>query len=234
MRLVRGVVCCRAPRRGGREARRREACDGREAELLVRDAGARTRTHARSQAQAMRVLRAALVPRRGCCAGVLGQTLACGCDVGQSIRVPAGAWPAEVVQSVALECGEGDEQVGGTPGHRPHRTSGGSGHRGGDGWEHVFARLRIRPDGSGVFVRRATRTSVLVAVFVTTCCKRSCTDGRGESLGVSGYTVAPREDQTSILICTRRTTSEVNSVVPAWPPRSGVRTPSAVASSTDS
>ena len=38
----------------------------------------------------------------------------------------------------------------------------------------------------------------------------------------------------SILVRTRPITSSVNSVVVAWPPRSGVRTPVAVASSTDS
>ena len=35
----------------------------------------------------------------------------------------------------------------------------------------------------------------------------------------------PSEDQTSIFVRTRPMTSSVNSVVPAWPPRSGVRTP---------
>jgi|tagenome__1003787_1003787.scaffolds.fasta_scaffold20906420_3 hypothetical protein len=42
----------------------------------------------------------------------------------------------------------------------------------------------------------------------------------------------PSDDQTSILVRTRAITSSVNSVVEAWPPRSGVRTPDAVASST--
>jgi hypothetical protein len=48
----------------------------------------------------------------------------------------------------------------------------------------------------------------------------------------SHQTLEPSEDQTSILRVTRSTTSLVNSVVPWWPPRSGVRTPAAVASST--
>ena len=43
-----------------------------------------------------------------------------------------------------------------------------------------------------------------------------------------------REDQISIFVRTREMTSSVNSVVDACPPRSGVRTPVAVASSTDS
>ena len=38
----------------------------------------------------------------------------------------------------------------------------------------------------------------------------------------------------SIFVRTREITSSVNSDVLAWPPRSGVRTPVAVASSTDS
>ena len=51
-------------------------------------------------------------------------------------------------------------------------------------------------------------------------------------LAGGAQTVVPSEDQTSILVRTRAMTSSVNSVVPAWPPRSGVRTPDAVASST--
>src|SRR3954453_22219189 len=46
--------------------------------------------------------------------------------------------------------------------------------------------------------------------------------------------VAPSEDQTSILVRTRAITSLVNSLVEAWPPRSGVRTPAPTASRTDS
>jgi hypothetical protein len=48
------------------------------------------------------------------------------------------------------------------------------------------------------------------------------------------YTVVPSVDQTSTLVRTRETTSLVKPLVVAWPPRSGVRTPAAVASSTDS
>ncbi len=38
------------------------------------------------------------------------------------------------------------------------------------------------------------------------------------------------DDQTSILVCTRASTSEVNSVVLEWPPRSGVLMPEATVS----
>jgi Domain of unknown function (DUF389) len=54
------------------------------------------------------------------------------------------------------------------------------------------------------------------------------------ALETEAQTIEPRDDQTSILVRTRRMTSSVNSVVVAWPPRSGVRVPAAVASSTDS
>ena len=43
-----------------------------------------------------------------------------------------------------------------------------------------------------------------------------------------------RVDQTSSFVRTRRITSSVNSLVPTWPPRSAVRTPSATASRHDS
>lgn len=52
--------------------------------------------------------------------------------------------------------------------------------------------------------------------------------------GAADYRAEPNDDQTSSLVWMRPTTSVVNSVVPAWPPRSGVRTPEAVASSTAS
>ena len=48
------------------------------------------------------------------------------------------------------------------------------------------------------------------------------------------YRVEPSDDQTSIFVRTRPMTSEVNSLVEACPPRSGVRTPAALASSTAS
>lgn len=40
----------------------------------------------------------------------------------------------------------------------------------------------------------------------------------------------PSDDQTSSLVRTRSTTADVNSVVPAWPPRSGVLIPEAIVS----
>ena len=46
------------------------------------------------------------------------------------------------------------------------------------------------------------------------------------------HAFVPSDAQTSIFVRTREMTSSVNSVVDAWPPRSGVRTPDAVASST--
>ena len=51
---------------------------------------------------------------------------------------------------------------------------------------------------------------------------------------VALQTVEPSDDQMSTFVRTRAITSSVNSDVVAWPPRSGVRTPVAVASSTDS
>ena len=50
----------------------------------------------------------------------------------------------------------------------------------------------------------------------------------------SRYTVEPREDQMSILVLTFSMTASVNSVVPAWPPRSTVRVPPATVSSVPS
>jgi hypothetical protein len=48
------------------------------------------------------------------------------------------------------------------------------------------------------------------------------------------YTDVPSDDQASSFARTRDTTSSVTSVVDAWPPRSGVRTPAALASRTAS
>ena len=45
---------------------------------------------------------------------------------------------------------------------------------------------------------------------------------------------AGADDETSIFVRIRSTTALVNSVVPAWPPRSGVLTPEAIVSSTAS
>ncbi len=50
----------------------------------------------------------------------------------------------------------------------------------------------------------------------------------------SGGAREPYDDQASSLVRTRPTTAEVNSVVPAWPPRSGVLMPAAIVSSVPS
>jgi hypothetical protein len=64
---------------------------------------------------------------------------------------------------------------------------------------------------------------------------RRGSDGMGLGLQVSLHQAAdPREDQISSLFRTRSITLSVNSVVPAWPPRSGVLTPAPTASSADS
>ena len=48
------------------------------------------------------------------------------------------------------------------------------------------------------------------------------------------HTAEPRDSHTSIFVRTRLITSVVNPLVEVWPPRSGVRTPAALASRTDS
>jgi hypothetical protein len=73
------------------------------------------------------------------------------------------------------------------------------------GGEHVFVKVGGAPDRTSVLQRKLQR-----------------------------YTVEPSDDQASRLALMRSTTSVVNSVVPTWPPRSGVLTPAAVASRTDS
>jgi hypothetical protein len=50
----------------------------------------------------------------------------------------------------------------------------------------------------------------------------------------SGRIQEPIEDQTSSFVRTRSMTADVNSVVPAWPPRSGVLVPEATVSSVPS
>ena len=59
-------------------------------------------------------------------------------------------------------------------------------------------------------------------------------DARRRRRGRGGHTVEPSDDQTSSFVRILSMTSEVNSEVDAMPPRSNVRTPAAVASSTDS
>jgi hypothetical protein len=82
--------------------------------------------------------------------------------------------------------------------------------------EHMFVRLRLDADGSGPHHPSASRLAGALGT--------PSNDGRQ----------APSEDQTSSLVRMRSTTAEVNSVVPAWPPRSGVFTPDATVSSVPS
>lgn len=72
--------------------------------------------------------------------------------------------------------------------------------------EHMFDSLRSRSDGIPGHPR----------------------DGR------KSHAADPSEDHTSSFVRTRSITVSVNSVVPACPPRSGVFTPEAIASSTAS
>ena len=88
--------------------------------------------------------------------------------------------------------------------------------------EHVFGKVGAAPDGSGG-----------VQPFLHEPCERRAAPAR-QTVVPARQTVVPSEDQTSIFVRTRAMTSLVNSLVVAWPPRSGVRTPAAVASSTDS
>lgn len=48
------------------------------------------------------------------------------------------------------------------------------------------------------------------------------------------YAADPSDDHTSSFVRTRATTAVVNSLVPAWPPRSGVFVPDAIVSNTAS
>ena len=52
-----------------------------------------------------------------------------------------------------------------------------------------------------------------------------------DRVGAGDHAAEPSDDQTSILVATRLTTSVVNSLVPAAPPRSGVLIPDAIVSS---
>ncbi len=62
--------------------------------------------------------------------------------------------------------------------------------------------------------------------------------GRGAAQGgrweLRTQAAEPNEDQTSSLVPTRSMTASVNSVVPAWPPRSGVLVPEPTVSRADS
>jgi len=140
---------------------------------------------------------------------------------------------------------EGDDQIepmteGGEP-----SVGGGAGVLGTG--EHVFVRLGRRSDGRGW---RARRLAPLSGIPRPTAIGRISPprktgaparrrvpriDGAERVAGAGGVCAQvfdPSDDQTSIFVRTRAMTSSVNSVVEAWPPRSGVRTPDAVASST--
>ncbi len=80
--------------------------------------------------------------------------------------------------------------------------------------EHMFVRLGTGSDGTGVLQR------------ILQACGRTSRYPGFEALGL-----AQSDDHTSSFVRTRLTTASVNSVVPEWPPRSGVRVPEATASS---
>lgn len=83
--------------------------------------------------------------------------------------------------------------------------------------EHMFGRLSGRSDGTGL------------AQGILQGSKKS--PGNYGFLRMGGIY---SEDQISSFVRTRSTTASVNSVVPAWPPRSGVLVPEATVSRADS
>src|SRR5262245_38732715 len=147
-------------------------------------------------------------------------------DVDEAVRARArarlilAARPEVARGRDAFERGKGDGQINGAPDGRAPCWSGRPGVRGGG--EHVFAKVGAGADGSGG----------LHAILHGPLRALTPTPSRPATLGA--YTVAPSDDQTSIFVRTRATTSLVKPLVVASPPRSGVRTPAAVASRTDS
>jgi len=95
--------------------------------------------------------------------------------------------------------------------------------------EHVFATVGSRADGTGAGGRPLAAYLRWLSRFR---CKADCRAPEQRRAG--GQTVVPSEDQTSIFVRTRSMTASVKLVVPSWPPRSGVRVPAPVASSTAS
>jgi hypothetical protein len=88
--------------------------------------------------------------------------------------------------------------------------------------------LGIHRDGSIAIALIDTALSAVVAAPVRASAERPPpAPGRARP-----QPFEPSDAQTSSLVRTRPMTSPVNSLVDAWPPRSGVRTPDAVASST--
>lgn len=86
--------------------------------------------------------------------------------------------------------------------------------------EHVVDEAQQRVEGPG---RSLEHTFASVRIG---------SDGSGASQGI--LQVSYSDDQISSLVRTRSITASVNSVVPAWPPRSGVFVPEATVSSADS
>jgi hypothetical protein len=80
--------------------------------------------------------------------------------------------------------------------------------------EHMFVRLRSPADGTVACPNRRSRPT--------------------RPPPPAPYAAEPSDDHTSNLAAIRFTTSVVNSVVPAWPPRSGVLIPAATVSKVDS
>ena len=78
--------------------------------------------------------------------------------------------------------------------------------------EHMFVRVGEASDGTGERVEPSLSASLRSSRHV------------GER----------KEGEALSLVRTRSTTTEVNSIVPAWPPRSGVLIPAAMVSSTAS
>ncbi len=79
------------------------------------------------------------------------------------------------------------------------------------------------------------RPQISIGAWAQSC--RNAGFGRGrpsQANGLAGACQEPSEDQTSSLVAIRSMTASVNSVVPAWPPRSGVLMPAATVSSTPS
>jgi hypothetical protein len=85
--------------------------------------------------------------------------------------------------------------------------------------------------------RRAAHERAASATRVSSTSRSRSAAGAGAARGSAedrgrAQPWAPSDAQTSSFVRTRPMTSPVNSVVDAWPPRSGVRTPDAVASRT--
>lgn len=99
----------------------------------------------------------------------------------------------------------------------------------GESLEHMFASVRIGSDGRWVAQGNLHRSR--------SCRGRRAATGPGEAPRQPRAALWERpysDDQISSFVRTRSITASVNSVVPAWPPRSGVLVPEAIVSSADS